>query len=303
MLNVGNITLERAAATDRVDAGFRLEAFLGQNAAVVKSAGLDLGTDADIWQAYAVLNIPLDRAGRYVQLRAGKMATLMGVEVGEDVLNPNLDVASQDIFLEPFTETGAELDARFGTAVDVELRVSNGWDQVTDVNTGKTVMGRLGVTPGPGALIALVGYAGPEQPGTNGPKRAGLDLVLSAKPTRTTTGWLQFDYGQEDSLGAGGGKAKWYAAGLWLTQEVSPRATLALRGDYVDDRDGARTAAVLGFLPHVGQQFGSATATFNLRHWAHALFRPELRYDRSSLAVYGGHLDQFSVGLGLSYQF
>lgn len=303
MLNVGNLTIERVAAADRVDAGFRLEAFFGQNAAVVKSVGLDLGADADIWQAYAVVGLPLGATGRSVQLKAGKMATLMGVEVGEDVLNPNLDVASQDIFLEPFTETGAEVGVKLGGSFDAQLRVSNGWDQVTDVNTGKTVMARVGVTPRPAALIALVAYAGPEQPGTNGPRRAGLDLVLSAKPTPTTTGWLQLDYGQEDSVGAGGGTARWYAAGIWLTQEVSPWATLALRGDYVDDRDGERTSGILGFPANAGQKLASATMTLNVRYWPHVLLRPEIRYDRSSLAVYGSHHDQVSAGLGLSYLF
>ena len=303
MLNVGNLSIERVAAPDRVDGGFRLEALFGQNAAVVKSTGLDLGADADIWQAYAVVSLPIGAAGRSIQLKAGKMATLMGVEVGEDVLNPNLDVASQDIFLEPFTETGAELGVKLGASFDAELRVSNGWDQVTDVNTGKTVMARLAVTPRPAALIALVAYAGPEQPGTNGPRRAGLDLVLSAKPTPTTTGWLQLDYGQEDSVGAGGGTARWYAGGLWLTQDVSPWATLALRGDYVDDRDGARTSGILGFPDNARQKLASATMTLNVRYWPHVLLRPEMRYDRSTLAVYGGHRDQLSAGLGLSYLF
>ena len=303
MLNVGNLTIERVAEADRVDAGFRLEAFFGQNAAVVKSVGLDLGADADIWQGYAVLNLPLDARGRSIQLKAGKMATLMGVEVGEDVLNPNLDVASQDIFLEPFTETGAELGVKLGARFDAQLRVSNGWDQVTDVNSGKTVMARVGVAPASGALVALVAYGGPEQAGTDGPRRSGLDLVLSAKPTPGTTGWLQLDYGQEDSAAAGGGTATWYAAGIWFMADVAPWAALALRGDYVDDRNGVRTSGVLGFPANTGQRLGSATVTVNVRYWPHVLLRPEIRYDRSSLAVYGGHRDQVSAGLGLSYLF
>ncbi len=41
------------------------------------------------------------------------MATLIGVEAGEDVAEcGNLDVGLQDVFLEPFTETGAELDGQ-----------------------------------------------------------------------------------------------------------------------------------------------------------------------------------------------
>lgn len=303
MLNAGTLIIERAAATNHVDAGFRLEALFGQNAAVVKSVGLDLGANADIWQAFAVLNLPFGASGRYMQFKAGKMATLMGVEVGEEVLNPNLGVGSQDIFLEPFTETGAELGAKLGPALDAQVRISNGWDQVTDVNTGKTIMARLGFAPVAGALVAMVAYVGPEQAGTNGPKRAGVDLVLSAKPAAATTAWVQLDYGQEDSLRTGGGRAKWYGAGLWLTQELSRRAMLALRTDYVDDRDGARTSGALGFPAHTGQKLASATATVNFRYAPQVLLRPEIRYDRSTLRAYAGHRDQLSAGLGLSYEF
>src|SRR3954468_17153850 len=40
LINVANLTLERAAPTNRLAAGFRAEAWLGPQAALVKSAGL-----------------------------------------------------------------------------------------------------------------------------------------------------------------------------------------------------------------------------------------------------------------------
>ncbi|HEY4955848.1 MAG TPA: outer membrane beta-barrel protein [Gemmatimonadaceae bacterium] len=302
MLNVADLTVERVAATDRMDAGFHFEGFFGQNAEVVKSVGLDLGHDADIWQAYVTLNWPLG-PGAYVQFKGGKLATLMGVEVGEDVVNPNLDVGWQDVLLEPFTETGAELDAKFGPHADVELRVSNGWDQVTDINTGKTVMARLGLTPDDQTLIALVGYLGPEQAGNAHDKRFGANAVLSRKITPPANAWLQLDYGQEQGIAANGGDAKWYAAGFWVTYDVAPAATLAFRGDYVNDRDGARSSGALGFPVNTGQKFGSATATLNIKSWAHALVRPEIRYDHSDLSVFKGKDSQITFGLGYSYIF
>jgi hypothetical protein len=302
MLNVADLTMERVAATDRMDGGFHFEGFFGQNAEVVKSAGLDLGSDADVWQAYVTLNWPLG-SGSYLQFKGGKIATLMGVEVGEDVLNPNLDVGWQDILLEPFTETGAELDAKFGPHADAELRVTNGWDQVTDVNSGKTLMARLGLTPDDRTLIALVGYIGPEQAGNTSDKRSGANVVLWRKITPVTNAWLQFDYGQEQGIAANGADAKWYAAGLWLTYDVAPAATLAFRGDYLNDRDGARSSGVLGFPVNAGQKFGSATATLNIKSWAHTLVRPEIRYDHSNLPAFKGERSQISFGLGWSYIF
>ena len=302
-LNVVNLTVECVAPTDRVAAGFHAEAWLGQDAEVVKSVGLDLGHDADVWQAYAVLNLPVGRRGSYLQLRGGKMATLLGVEQGEDVLNPNLGVSYQDIFLEPYTETGAELDAKLGPRWDAELRVSNGWDQVTDVNRSKTVMARVGLTPDANTLVAITGYIGPEQPRNDSNERTGVDLVASQRLTSAASARVQLDYGQEDHAAANGSQARWYAAGLWFAYDVTPTATLALRGDYMNDRDGARTSGVLGFPVNDGLRVGGLTATLNIKRWEHALLRPEVRLDRATRPVFGSHSDQLTGGLGLSYLF
>lgn len=302
-LNVVNLTVERVAPTDRAAAGFHAEAWFGQEAEVVKSVGLNLGPDADVWQAYAVLNLPVGSPGGHLQLKAGKMATLLGVEQGEDVVNPNLDVSYQDIFLEPFTETGVELDAKVNPHWDAELRVSNGWDQVTDVNRSKTVMARVGVTPDANTLVALTGYTGPEQPRNDANQRTGADLVASRKLTSATTAQLQLDYGQEDHATPNGGQARWYAAGLWLAYDVAPIATLALRADYMNDRDGARTSGLLGLPVTDGLRVGGLTATLNIRRWEHALLRPEVRFERASLPVFGSHTGQLTGGVGLSYLF
>ena len=303
MINVVNFTLERVAPTDRVGAGFHVETWFGPHAAVVKSNGLDLGPNADIWQAYAVLNLPLSTPGTYVQLKSGKIATLLGVEVGEDVLDPNWAIGYQDVFLEPFTETGVELDAKLSSKWDAELRLTNGWDQVIDVNKSKSVMARLGFTPDEKTLVAVVGYIGPEQPQNNGNQRSGANLVASRKLTSAAAAQVQLDYGQEDGAAANGGQAKWYAAGTWLTYDIVPSATLALRADYMNDRDGARTSGVLGFPTNNGIKVGSITGTLNIKRWDHALVRPEVRFDRATLPVFNSHKDQFSAGIALSYMF
>jgi hypothetical protein len=303
MLNVANVTLDRPVPTDRMAAGFHVEAWFGQNAAVVKSTGLDLGPNADIWQSYVVLNVPLSGKDRYFQVKGGKMATLMGVEVGEDILNPNLAIGYQDIFLEPYTETGVEFDGKFSPQIDAELRVSNGWDQVTDVNSGKTFMARLGLTPDDKTLLAIVGYTGPEQANNNSNRRTGVNALLSRKLTPAATAQVQVDYGQEDGAAASGGQSKWYAAGIWTAVDLNPTATIAVRGDYMNDRDGTRTSGVLGFPVNAGLNVASLTGTLNLKQWDHALVRPEVRFDHASRSVFGGSQHQLSLGMGLSYVY
>ena len=300
LLNVANLTLERAAPTDRVAAGFRAEAWLGPQAALVKSAGLDLGPNADIWQAYVVLNIPMSGKDRYLQLKAGKIAALVGLEVGQEALNPNAAVGYQNLLVEPFTETGVELNARLGPHIDAELRLSNGWDQVVDVNSGKTVTARVGLAPDDKTLLALAGSLGPEQVLNNSSSRAGVDVVMSRRIASAANVALQLDYGHEDVAGS---RAAWSAAGTWLTYDLAPSTSLALRADYVNDRNGARTSGILGFPANTGMSVRSLTSTLNLKHWAHTLVRPELRFDRATLPVFDGSKRQVSYGVALSYVF
>lgn len=302
LMNVANLTLERAAPTDRIAAGFRAEAWLGPQAALVKSAGLDLGPNADIWQAYVVLNVPMSgkRGDRYLQLKAGKIAALVGLEVGQETLNPNAAVGYQNLLIEPFTETGIELDARLGPRIDAELRLSNGWDQMVDVNSGKTVTARVGLAPDDKTLLALTGSLGPEQVLNNSSSRAGVDVVASRRVASAANVVLQLDYGYEDIAGS---RATWSAAGTWLTYDLAPSASLALRADYVNDRNGARTSGILGFPANTGMRVRSLTSTLNLKHWARTLVRPELRFDRATLPVFDGSTSQVSYGVALSYVF
>ena len=310
-LNAAKVVLEKPVATDQWSAGARVDLLFGQNAAVIKSAGLNLGEHADLTQAFATFNLPAGEA-KYVQLKAGKLATLMGLEVIEDVANPNLSEGNLFVYVENFTNTGLRLDVKPGAAVDFQLALINGWDVVEDNNTKKSVMGRLGWTPTPTTTLGLLGYGGNEKPAVAGTTpsgaRYGGEVLLTQKAGKQATLVLQGDYGEENDALGPGLKAKWWGASLWATYDVSPALTVALRGDYVDDKNGFRTSGVLGYPANARNKFGSGTLTLNIKRWPSALIRPELRYDRSSLAAFedsdgGLHKDQFTVAVGASYLF
>jgi hypothetical protein len=310
-LNAAKLTLDKPVATDKWDAGAHVDLLFGQNPAVIQSAGLNLGTNGDIEQAYATVNIPAGD-GKYVQFKAGKLVTLMGVEVIEDVVNPNLSEGNQFVYVENFTNTGLRMDVKPAAQVDFELALINGWDVVQDNNSKKSFMGRIGITPDALTTVALVGYLGNEKAAVGGVtpsgNRYGGNLVVTRKIGSKTTINLQGDYGEEKDLPAVGETAKWWAAGLWAAFDVSPVLNVALRGDYMDDKDGARTSGVLGFPVNTGQKFGSGTVTFNIKRWDSVLIRPEIRYDRSNLLVFpatDGTLrkDQLTFALGASYLF
>ncbi len=74
------------------DVGFRADLIFGQDAALIQSGGLALGSHGDLEQLYVTVNVPI---GRGLQVSAGKWVTLMGVEVIEETANPNWSEGNQ----------------------------------------------------------------------------------------------------------------------------------------------------------------------------------------------------------------
>jgi hypothetical protein len=307
--NALRLGIEKLAATDKVDIGVRFELLFGTDAQVtqafVDGGTFNLGDYGDLTEAYVTVNVPTGGPDHWVQFKAGKMWTLMGYEVIDDVLDPNLSVGNQFTYLENFTNVGVGADFKFGPKFDAQLRLINGWDVVQDNNTRKSLMARVGWTPSAAFTLGVLGYWGPEQTDNTDNTRQGVNVVGTFKGISKTTLVAQFDYGTEQGIAADGGTASWWGIGGWLIRDLGATTQLALRGDYVDDKDGVRTSNVFGFPVAASRQFGSVAATFNWKVMTKVIVRPELRYDFSSEDDYGDFdtSNNFSVGMGASYQF
>ena len=305
MLNALAVVLDKPYDPAKFSAGFHSELLLGQDATLIRSNGFDLGAQADIPHLYVTLNVPT-ASGNGLQFKVGRMVTLMGVEVIETIANPNWSEANQFIYVENFTGLGVSVETKFNQYVDAQFRVINGWDQVSDNNSHKSLMGRVGIYPDALTSLGIVGDWGPEEPGNNTANRYGINGVLWRKLGSKVNVWLQGDYGTEQANAAlpdPTQDAKWWALGGWVTYDFSSSAGLALRGDYVNDETGARSNGALGFPTNTGQKFGSGTATLNIKAWPSAVVRPELRYDRSTLGAFNGKKDQITVALAVAYLY
>jgi Putative beta-barrel porin-2, OmpL-like. bbp2 len=299
----GDFTLDAfAAGVDRPvrahqrDAGFTVRALVGQSARFLHAAGLDVGRDADLTQAYLMLNLPAGAGD--LQLSMGKMTTMLGLEVVESVLNPNVSVGNQFIFLENFTDLGIDLNWIASSRFGVRVRVSQGWDVVKDNNDSKSVMARVGLAPDDRTTLALFGYGGPEQSRNDRDWRTGGELLVSRQVGRATAN-VQLDAGHEQGL-----DADWKGAGLWFVMPLRPDVDVALRGDWIDDADGVRTSGALGFPAHSGQRLASMTGTLNLRLWPGAQLRPEVRFDHSNLAeAFAGKPRQLVFALSAAFVY
>ncbi|HVH68195.1 MAG TPA: outer membrane beta-barrel protein [Gemmatimonadales bacterium] len=306
MLNALAVVLDRPYDPAKFSAGFHTEVLLGQDATVIQSTGFKLGDQGDIPHLYITLNVPT-ASGNGLQFKVGRIPTLLGLEVIETYANPNWSEGNQFIYVENFTGTGVSVETKFNDHVDAQFRIINGWDQVSDNNGRKSLMGRVGIYPNALSSIGIVGFWGPEEPNNNTANRYGVDGLLWRKLGKAAL-WIQGDYGQEQANAAlpdPTRDAKWWALGTWVTYDFSSTLGLALRGDYVDDENGARSSfnGFVGFPANTGQRFGSATATLNIRSWPNAVVRPELRYDRSTLAAFNGHNDQVTFALGVTYLY
>ena len=308
MLNALAVVLDKPYDPATFSAGFHTELLVGQNATVIRSSGLDLGSQADLPHLYVTLNVPT-ASGNGLQIKVGRIPTLMGLEVIETVANPNWSEGNQFVYVENFTGTGVSVDTKFSDHVDAQFRVINGWDQVGDNNGRKSLMGRVGLYPDALTSLGVVGYWGAEEANDNTANRYGVEGLLWRKLGKTQL-WVQGDYGAEQAntaLPDPTQDAKWWALGGWVSYDFSSSLGLALRGDYVNDENGARSTfnGLVGFPANTGQKFGSATATLNIRAWPGALVRPELRYDRSTLTggAFDGKKDQVTFALAVAYLY
>jgi len=307
-LNALAAVLDKPYDPAKFSAGFHTELLVGQDATVIQSNGLFAGAatpiPVDVPHLYVTLNVPT-ASGNGLQFKVGRIPTLMGLEVIETYVNPNWSEGNQFIYVENFTGTGVSVETKFNDHIDAQFRVINGWDQVADNNTHKSLMARVGIYPDALTSIGVVGFWGPEEAVSNTANRYGVEGLLWRKLGKAAL-WVQGDYGREQANAAlpdSTQDAKWWALGGWVTYDFSPTLGLALRGDYVDDENGARTSGVLGFSPNTGQKFGSGTATFNIRTWPNAVVRPEVRYDRSTLGTFNGKKDQVTAALGVAYLY
>jgi len=221
--------------------GFGVDVVLGADAKKIHAAGLGSADDAfDLTQAYITYKVPI---GAGLDLKVGKFVTLHGAEV---IRRPGNFQVSRSIlfgFAIPFTHTGLMATYPVTDRFTVTLGVVNGWDNVRDNNSGKSLHGMVTLQPLEDLTLAIGGTWGPEQDDTNGPKRSLIDVVVTYKPVAPMTLIVNFDYGVEANAvetGAGKKTARWYGAAGYVLYDLGTRWSVGLRGEFFIDQAGFR---------------------------------------------------------------
>src|SRR5437016_7942505 len=203
-LNALALVLDRPYAPAKFSAGFHTELLVGQDATVIQSNGLFAGAatpvPVDVPHLYVTLNVPT-ASGNGLQLKVGRIPTLLGLEVIETYANPNWSEGNQFVYVENFTALGVSVETKFNNHLDAQFRVINGWNQVSDNNGRKSLMGRVGIYPDAATSLGIVGFWGPEEANNNTANRYGVEGLLWRKLGKAAV-WVQGDYGKEQANAA-----------------------------------------------------------------------------------------------------
>jgi hypothetical protein len=228
----------------------------------------------DVQEAYGVYE-----SGRF-GFKFGRFVTYNGIEVIESPANPTVSRGYLFGLAEPFTHVGAVIYFKLTDTVDLHLGLVNGWDVVSDPNRGKTIVGKIGITPNEHVAVTLSAYAGPEQAGNNDNLRTTGDLTALVKVGSVDL-WLQGNYGQEAGVLMGGGDATWFGAGVQPLIHISEAFHLGLRAELFKDSDGARTGTA--------QQLINLSLAPALLLSNHLTLRGEARVDLSDQPFFKDH--------------
>jgi hypothetical protein len=313
MINLAQVYLERTPTTDGGYAnlvGFRVKLSFGDDPNVFQEG---LGADHfDLQEAFLHILAPV---GKGLDIYIGKFVTLAGAEVIESKDNFNYSRSLLFGFAIPFTHTGL----RFHYAIapfDFTLGVNNGWDDANDNNKGKTVEVRIGLTHGIFS-IGVVDYVGPEQPDNNSNFRNLVDVVATLTPINKLTLVANFDYGVEQNvtnpdINLQDQNVSWWGIAGYVVYDLTDMVRLALRGEYFDDVDGARTASATTVPIPGGKKYWEITPTLQLKPFAsykpfdNFIVRLEYRHDQSNTAVFqksDGDLRKFEDTIAAEFMY
>jgi hypothetical protein len=297
-VDVAEIVIQKAVSGPG-EGGFRIDAVAGSSVPRVSaSAGLFQGQDFDLQQAFVSYVVPV---GSGLRVDAGKFVTHMGNELidGYDGFNDNATRSFLFGYAIPFTHTGIKATYSFSDQLAGMIEITNGWDVARDNNSSKSIAGQIAWTPAKAVSVYANFITGPERAGVNSDPRNNFEVIVLWKATDSTVFTLDADWGTEKGAVVPGETAQWWAIAGYARLGVSRNFTLCLRGEYFDDRDGARTG--------VPQRLKEVTLTPEFKLGTHFVFRADLRFDYSDVPVFqkgdGSAKQQPTLLLNALYSF
>ena len=225
----------------------------------------------NIEQAYVSLK-PAKAKGFEVDF--GQFVTSAGAEVIETNSNWNYSRSLLFAWAIPYYHFGVRTSLPVGKYFTGGVQLINGWNNVEDNNSGKTV-GFTGAFTTKEFAWSNNYYTGPENPSSNTGWRNLYDTTLLLTPNSKFNAYINFDYGQNKS-GSGTSEftAKWYGIAGAVHFQPTSKWAFTPRVEWFKDRDGFETG--------LAQDLKEVTLTGEYRMIEGLLARLEYRHDWSN---------------------
>ncbi len=231
-------------------------------------------------QAYATLK---PKSWNGVQVDFGKFYTSAGAELTETYLGWNYSRAL--LYANgPYYHFGARVTAPVTGKLTAGFQLVNGWNNVDDNNSGKT-MGFTALYTEKKWSLAQNYYTGPEKTDSNQGWRNFSDTVLNLTLSSKWLSYVNFDIGQERRA-FGTQNATWWGIANAHRYQISERVAFAGRVEHYNDTDGFIT----GSPKHINEC--TMTGEYAWSKWA--LTRAEYRVDWSDVAAFEKGLGEMS---------
>lgn len=289
-LNLAELAIEKKP-TAMSRGGFRVDFNYGPTAALVNAFEPNGATSLqNVQQAYISYLAPV---GTGLQFDFGKFVTMMGNEVIETKDNWNYSRSLLFALAIPYYHTGMRVSYSPSDKVTLGAHLVNGWNNVSDNNSGKSVGGSITIKP-TSALTIIENYmTGPEQTGSNSPWRNTSDTIVTYTVDKKTSLAVNYDYGKD-------GAAKWQGVAGYVKYQANDWFALSPRFEYYDDSDAFSTG--------VSQKLKDVTVTGEFKHKDGVIFRVEYRGDFSDKNFFiknasGTVKNQNSLTFGFIYAF
>ncbi len=186
-------------------------------------------------QAYISFKPP--KAGG-LELDFGEFVTSAGAEVIESYSNWNYSRSLLFAWAIPYYHFGLRTSFPVGKHFTGGVQVVNGWNNIEDNNTGKTV-GLNGTVTYTKFNWANTWYGGPENANTNKGWRNLFDTVLNLTPPGKANAYINYDWGRNAFPVAGA--ATWWGIAGALHIQATSKIAFTPRVEYFNDHDGFST--------------------------------------------------------------
>ncbi|MCL5030515.1 MAG: porin [Bacteroidetes bacterium] len=264
-LSLAKITLQKTASP----VGFRVDLGFGQTMDLVNSDA-SLGGEKslrNVEDAYLTAVLPV---GSGLTINAGKMVTHMGGEVIESISNINYSRSILFAYAIPYYHLGVCANYVFSPQFNATIYLYNGWNNVVENNTDKTLGAEITWSPFSSFTIIQNYIGGPEEAGST-KKRHVFDTIINYQATDDLFLTVNADYGQEAL--APSGLAVWKGIALTGKYTLSDVSAIAARVEDYYDQSGFTTGTL--------QQLNEVTLTYELKFTNSLTTRFEFRRDMS----------------------